>query len=136
MNFFNHTAAWIKGELLEAALILSFGLATTLSGFLFWKLGTTPNSRALPLPLAITGMIYAVIGLSMVISNQNRLMAFERSFNQDKKAFIQFEKKRVEDFQYGYTVSKAVATVCFPLTLLIFWFTRNHTLQGIGIGLA
>jgi len=136
MNFFDHTTSWLKGEILEAALILSFGFAAGLTAFLFWKLGATPNAKALLVSLVITGTIYAVIGLSMLIANQNRMKAFKLSFHQDSRAFIQSEKKRVEDFQYGYTVSKIVATVCFPLTLLLFWLPKNPTLQGIGIGLS
>lgn len=135
MNFYSHTSAWIKGELFEAALILSFGIATMLTAYLFWKVGTTPSSKALLLPLVITGIIYATIGGGMVVSNNKRTKEFEQTFQQDNKAFIQSEKVRVEGFQYGYVISKIVATLFFAATLLIFWTTKNSTWQGIGIGL-
>jgi len=135
MNFFDHTTAWIKGELFEAYLILSFGLLTILGGFLLWKIGPTPNSKALLLPLVVTGLVYASIGGSMVYSNQNRLPLYEQCYGKDKTGFVLAEKKRVEDFQYGYTISKIVASVCFPVTLLIFWWTRNPYWMAWGIGL-
>lgn len=50
-------------------------------------------------------------------------------------AFLHAEKKRVEAFQYMYTISKVVATVCFVFTLMIFWFSKSSSLQGLGIGL-
>lgn len=136
MNFFNHTSAWIKGELFEAVLIFSFGLATILAGYLFWKIGTTPSSKALLLPLVITGIIYAGIGGGMFASNNKRIKAFELAFQQAGKPFVQSEKARVEGFQYGYLISKIVATLFFTATLLIFWSTKNPVWQGIGIGLA
>ncbi|MFT3739086.1 MAG: hypothetical protein QM786_10030 [Breznakibacter sp.] len=135
MNFYNHTSAWIKGELFEATLILSFGAVAMLAGYLFWKIGTTPSSKALLLPFVITGIIYAVIGGGMLVSNNKRTKEFEQTFQQGNKAFIQSEKARVEGFQYGYVISKIVATVFFTATLLIFWTTKNPTWQGIGIGL-
>lgn len=136
MNFFQHTTAWIKGELFEAALILGFGMVTLLASFLCWRLGSTPNAKALLIPLLVIGLIYSSIGASMLVSNTNRLTEFKQRFDQGSIAFIQTEKKRVDEFQYGYTVSKLVATVCFPLTLLIFWLSRNPTWQSIGLGLA
>ncbi len=136
MSFYNHTIAWIKGELFEATLVLSFGLLTIIAGYLFWKIGTTPASKAMLLPLVITGIVYAVVGGGMLASNNKRMKEFESRFQQDDMTFIQSEKARVEGFQYGYVISKIVATVFFAATLLIFWITKNPTWQGIGIGLA
>ncbi|HEY9047890.1 MAG TPA: hypothetical protein VIN08_18410 [Ohtaekwangia sp.] len=136
MNFFHHSSTWIKGELLEAILIASFGILTMVSGFLFWKLGTTPNSKALLIPLSVTGIIYSAIGVSMLVSNNKRLVSFEKSYRQDERAFVLSEQKRVEGFQYGYTISKIVASVFFPLTLLLFWWSKSPQVQGWGIGLA
>lgn len=136
MNFISHTTAWIKGEIFEASLILGFGLLTILAGFLCWKTGMTPNAKALLFPLVVTGLVYASIGGAMLYSNQKRLPVYEQSYGKDKTGFVEAEKKRVEGFQYGYTISKIVASVCFPLTLLIFWWTKNPTSMAWGIGLA
>lgn len=136
MNLIDFTTNWIKGELFEAKLILSFGLLTIVAGLLFWKIGTTPNAKALLFPLIIVGMVYSAVGGGMLVSNQKRLVELPQSYSQNKAEFAQLEKKRVEDFQYQYKISKIVATICFALTILIFWFTKNPTWQGIGIALA
>lgn len=135
MDFFTHTTAWIKGEILEALLITAFGLVTLAGGFLFWKLGSVPAAKALLLPLIVTGLIYSAIGISMYISNQKRLTEYEQNYKLDSLSFIKAEKQRVENFQYMYVISKVVATVFFAVTLLLFWFTKNPGLHALGIGL-
>ena len=135
MDFFTHTTAWIKGEILEALLITAFGLVTLAGGFLFWKLGSAPAAKALLLPLVITGIIYSAIGISMYMSNQKRLTEYEQNYKLDSLSFIKAEKQRVESFQYMYVISKVVATVFFAVTLLLFWFTKNPGLHALGIGL-
>lgn len=136
MNFFNHTSIWIKGEIFEAILISAFGMLTIAGGFFFWKLGTIPAAKALLIPLVVTGSIYSAIGISMYISNQKRLIDYEKSYTQDNSSFINAEKQRVESFQYMYVISKVLATVLFASTLLLFWFTKSPGLQALGIGLS
>jgi hypothetical protein len=136
MDFFENTLHWIKAELFEAWFILVFGVITSLGGFLFWKIGTTPGSQSLLWPLVLSGLIYAGIGTGMLVSNQKRLAVFPPLYEQNKSAFVKAEKARVEAFQYGYLVSKIVASVFFAATLFIFWTTKNSVWQGIGIGLS
>lgn len=136
MEFIQHTINWVKDELFEAWLIVAFGVFTILVGFLFWKIGATPNAKALLWPLAISGFIYLGIGSGMLFSNYKRLEELPRSYQLDHSAFIRAEKQRVEAFQYGYKISKMVASLFFAITLLIFWSTKNATWMGIGIGLA
>lgn len=136
MDFINNTLSWIKGELFEAVLVLSFGTLIAIAGFLFWKMGSTPGSKALLFPFVIAGVIYAAIGANMLFSNNKRLTDYPQAYQKNKVEFIKSEKKRVEDFQYQYTISKIVATVCFVLTLGLFWLTKSPAWQGVGIGLA
>lgn len=136
MEFIQHTIYWIKGELFEAKLILAFGLFTIIAGFLFWKLGATPNAKALFLPLIVVGVVYSSIGGGMLYANPRRMIELPQAYKQDKAAFVKSEQKRVDDFQYGYKVSKIVATLFFLLTLVIFWSTKNPTWMGIGIALS
>ncbi|MDY6206529.1 MAG: hypothetical protein SPI30_07300 [Prevotella sp.] len=135
-GFFSHTEAWIRGEMLEGIMVCAFGLLTILAGLLFWRLGTMPSAKALLWPLVICGVIYASIGLSLRLSNGKRLAESEQVYLQDKEAFVHAEQKRVEAFQYQYVISKIVASVCFVLTMLIFWLSINPRWQGIGIGLS
>lgn len=136
MSFYNHTLNWIMGELFEAYFITYFGTITIIAGVLFGKFGYTPNSKALLIPLLAVGIIYTAIGLSMIVSNNQRMTAYRQNFEQNNTAFIHSEKKRVEDFQIGYTISKIVATICFPLTLFLFWYSKNPNAMAAGIGLS
>lgn len=135
MELIQHTTNWIKGELFEAKLIVAFGLLTIIAGFLFWKIGTTPNAKALLIPLIVVGAVYTSIGGGMLYSNPKRMVELPQSYQQNKEEFAKSEKKRVDDFQYGYKISKIVATVLFLLTLIIFWTTKNPNWMGIGIAL-
>lgn len=135
MNLIDYTANWIKGELFEAKLIVAFGIITIIAGFLFWKIGTTPNAKALLIPMIVVGAIYTTIGSGMLYSNPKRMRELPQKYEQDKIEFVKSEKKRVDDFQYGYKISKIVATIFFAFTLIIFWTTKNPNLMGIGIAL-
>lgn len=136
MNLIDYTLDWIKGEVFEAKLILAFGLVTIIAGFLFGKTGTPPNAKALFVPLLVVGCIYSAIGGGMLYSNSKRVTEFPRQYNHDTLEFAKIEKKRVDDFQYGYKVSKIVASLFFAVTLVLFWTTKNPTWTGIGIALS
>lgn len=135
MNLSDYTINWIKGELFEAKVILAFGVVTIIAGFLFFKIGTTPNAKALLVPFIVVGAIYSAIGGGMLYSNPKRMIELPQSYHKNKMEFAKTEKKRVDDFQYGYKVSKIVATIFFALTLIIFWTTKNPIWMGIGIAL-
>lgn len=135
MSLIDYTTNWIKGELFEAKLIVAFGIITIIAAYLFGKIGTTPNAKALLIPLVVVGVTYSIIGGGMLYTNPKRMVELPQSYQQDKIKFANSEKKRVEDFQYGYKISKIVAIVFFLSTLIIFWSTKNSTWMGIGIGL-
>lgn len=135
MNFFNHTQDWIKGELFEAGLITAFGILSIVGAIVIHRMSALPSGKALLWPMVIAGIIYAAIGIGMTISNNKRAADFPQTYSADAGAFVKAEKKRVEDFQYGYTISKVVATVFFIATLLLFWFTKSPLSHGIGLGL-
>lgn len=135
MNLYNYTSNWLKGELFESKMIIAFGIATIMLGILFSKIGTTPNAKALFYPFVLIGIIYAAIGGNMLYSNTKRMNEMPYLFERNKTEFAQKEKQRVESFQYQYKISKAVATIFFLATIFIFWFTKNSTWQGFGIGL-
>lgn len=136
MEIIQHTLGWIKGELFESKMIIAFGSITIVLGLLFSRIGTTPHAKALFLPLLFVGIVYFAIGSNMLLSNTKRLQEAPVLFAQNKQAFAQQEKQRVDNFQYQYKISKAIATVFFIVTLLIFWSTKNQNWQGIGIGLS
>ncbi len=135
MEFITHTTNWIKGELLESTLIITFSILLLISAFLFWKFGATPNAKVIILPLAIVGLLLCSVGASMYVSNQKRLTESKLKLEPNSVEFIQFEKKRVEAFQYMYQISKGIAVVTFVFAIFAFGFTKNATIQGIAIAL-
>ena len=136
MDFIQHTTNWIKGEIFEATIFGSFGLLTIICGLLFWKFGETPNSKAVIIPLIVVGLFFLGTAISGISGNKKKLPQYTEAYNQDKSAFIKSEKARVEGFQYLYTMTIVIASVCFLLAICAFVFTNNATLRGIGIALA
>ncbi len=135
MEFLQNTNNWVKGEILEASIIAVFGIIVLLSGVALGKFGTTPNARALLLPLLVVGILLLSFGISLYFSNQKRLSEYKEQFEENTIEFVQQEKKRVEDFQYMYIISKVIATIAFVLAFFAFWFTKSSNIQGIAIGL-
>lgn len=136
MDFYSHTQHWIKGELFESVVILAFAVMLLIIAVALWKFGTTAGAKALILPLILISAVYLGVGASLQTSNQARLQNFPTQYQQNPTAFIHAEKKRVEDFQYQYKISKAVATVCFAIALVIFWLGLAPVWQGVALGLA
>ncbi len=136
MDFIHHTTNWIKGEIFEATIFGSFGLLTIICSLLFWKFGETPNSKALIIPLIIVGLFFLGTAFSGISSNKKKIPQYTEAYKQDKSAFVKSEKARVEGFQYLYTMTIIIASVCFVLAICAFVFTHNATLRGIGIALA
>lgn len=135
MDFIEHTINWVKGEIFEAAIFGSFGLLTIICSLLLWKFGETPNSKALIIPLLIVGLFFLGTAISGIVSNNKRLPQYTNTYKEDKFAFIQSEKKRVEDFQYLYKMTIIIASVCFAVAICFFLFTNNHVLKAIGLAL-
>jgi len=136
MDFINHTTNWVKGEIFEATIIGSFGLLTIICSLLLWKLGETPNSKAVIIPIAVVGIFFLATAISGISSNNKRLHQYTEAFNKDKAEFVKSEKKRVEDFQYLYKMTIVIASISFLLAICAFTFTHNATLRAIGIALA
>ncbi len=135
MDFINFTNNWVKGEIFEAIIIAIFGLTLFIAGIAFWLFGTTSNAKSVILPLVVVGAIFIGSGVWMYISNQKRLVEYSKSFQENPREFVIKEKERVEGFMYMYPTTKAIATICFIVTLLAFWFTKSSLFHGIAIGL-
>lgn len=88
------------------------------------------------IPLLIIAVIFLVVSASLYFANSKREKEFPQLFAQDQQAFILVEKQRIEDFQYQYQISKIVATICFLLTIAIFWLSKNPTWLGIALALS
>lgn len=135
MDFYQHTENWLKGELFEGAIILVSGIILVVISLLFWKYGTTPNAKALVIPILIVGLIFTLGIASMMVSNQKRVRNFEKHYQENPKEFVVHEKLRVEDFQVLYKYSVGFAAFSFLLTIIAFGFMENRILQSICIAL-
>jgi hypothetical protein len=82
----------VKGELFEGKIIALVSFAKLLSSFLFWKFGTTPNAKAIVIPLLIVGIIAASVSAPMVFYKKKRLVEFQSNYEENRTAFIQSKK--------------------------------------------
>lgn len=135
MDFFEVTSAWVKGEIFEALLSAGFGLVLIVVGLLFWFLGKTPNAQALLIPLLVIGAILSGSGFYNAYANNKKLAVYQLEYQQNKTAFIQAEKARVEGFEGLYTFTKYLATGLFAIALLLFFFVNNRHALAIAIAL-
>lgn len=135
MEFIQHTANWVKGEIFEATIFGSFGLLTIICSLLLWKFGETPNSKAVIIPFLFVGVFFLLTAISGIVSNNKRLIQYTEAFKKDKTGFVKNEKKRVENFQYLYKLTIIIAAVCFAVAIGFFLFTDNHVLRAWGLAL-
>ncbi len=136
MELIKYTTEWAKGEIFEGICIAVLGVLTLLCTLLIWKYGTTINAKALVIPSLVIGLLFIVMGGSMVYSNNQRIAEFEKAYQANSSEFIQVEKKRVEDFQFMYPTSLAISAVCFLITMLAFSLSKNPTFHAIAIALS
>ena len=135
MNFYTHTQNWFNGELFEGKIILFSGVIITIISLIIWKYGTTPHAKSLIIPLMVVGLLFSIGISSMMMSYPKRMAQAEQSYQENFKAFVLSEKKRVEDFQVLYKYSVSFAAVCFMLTIIAFGCMENRTFQSICIAL-
>lgn len=133
MELIDHAIAWCKGEIFEGWLILLSGIIVVILAILFYKIGTTPNAKAMLYPLLVVGIMFVGIGGTMSYSNPKRVAEFQEASAENPEAFMQSEKERVEGFQYMYTMTLIIASVCFAFALLVFWFSNSPLLKAIAI---
>ena len=136
MKFIEYSIQWAKGESFEGLCVTIAGGLTLICSFLIWKYGTTLNAKALIIPTLVLGLFFSMIGSYMLYSNQQRLTEFQVAYQADSEAFLQNEKKRVEDFQIMYLVSLAISMVSFVQVILAFTFSKNPTFHAITLVLS
>jgi hypothetical protein len=135
MNLIQYTINWTKGEIFEATLFGAFGFLIIIIAAIYWKFGTTPNAKAMVIPLLVVGLFFAAMGVFGVLNNQKRIPQYEKAYEQNPSKFVQSEKQRVEDFQYLYTMTIIIASVSFAIAIGFFFLSSNHLLKAIGIAL-
>lgn len=136
MEIIDHAIAWCKGEIFEGWLILLSGVVVFILAFLFFKIGSSPNAKAMLFPLLIVGTLFIAMGATMAYSNPKRITELKRAYAENPEAFAQSEKERVEGFQYMYTITLVIASVSFVFALLVFWFSNSPTLKAVAVAVA
>lgn len=135
MNLIENTIDWAKGEIFEATVMGIFGALILLCSFLFWKYGSTPNAKALVIPLLVVGLIPFIMGISGVINNKNRIPAYQQAWEQNQQEFIQAEKERVEGFDEIFKYSYPLAIILTIGGAILFFMLDSSTWKGISIAM-
>jgi len=136
MTIIEHSISWAKGEQFEGMCIAIGGIITMVVTFLLWKYGTTPNAKSLIVPSLVLGVIFILMGITMINSNGKRPAEYQQAYESDSAQFLLDEKKRVEDFQFLYPTSLGISAVCFLITLIAFIWSKNPTFHAISIALS
>ena len=135
MDFYQNTQDWLKGELFEGTILLISGIILLIISLILWKFGSTPNAKALIIPIMVVGLLFILGVGGFMVSNQKRISNFEKSYQENPKEFIESEKQRVEEFQVLYKYSVGFAAISFLLTIIAFGFVENRIFQSICIAL-
>lgn len=135
MDIIQHTTDWIKGEIFEGKVVLLFGVVTFICAFLFYKIGTTPNAKAMLFPLLVAGFMFIGIGGSMLYSNPKRLTEFPKAYQENPDVFIQSEKERVQAFTKWYPTTRYAFAGIGILGIVLFLFWDKPIGRAIGIAL-
>ena len=135
MDFYQNTQDWLKGELFEGTILLISGIILLIISLILWKFGSTPNAKALIIPIMVVGLLFILGVGGFMVSNQKRISNFEKSYQENPKEFIESEKQRVEEFQILYKYSVGFAAISFLLTIIAFGFVEDRIFQSICIAL-
>lgn len=120
----------------EMVLITIAGIVLAAGGLAFGKLGSTPLSRAVQVPLVLSGFLCAALGISGYIINQRRISVYEQMYREDPGNFARAELQRVATFEPMYLATKIVAPLCFAIATILFWLSLNPNVRAIGLVLA
>ena len=135
MEFIEHTISWVKGEILEAAIMGIVGFMIIIASILFWKFGDTPYAKALIIPLLITGIIPFTMGISGIYSNNARIPEFTKHWEQSPDKFIQDEKERVEGFDNIFKYSYPAAIILVVGGAILFFVFKTPNWKAISLAL-
>ncbi|PRY30427.1 hypothetical protein CLV58_12448 [Spirosoma oryzae] len=132
-RFIRYTIDWCQGEILEGRIVLLFGCLCTLVTLILWRTGTTPNAKALVIPLLVVSLLHVGTGLSMMRSNRARINAFSMAYQANPAQFVQQEKIRTESFMKWYPLTRYVVGGLFLIGMLVFLFTTAPLWKSVAI---
>lgn len=136
MTFIDHSILWLKGEILEGAIIGIVGFIILLCGLAFWKFGHNPGGKAFIIPMVICGALFLSAGGSMSYFNNKKIQEFQQTYTNNPAEFVVAEKKRVEGFQYLYKTTIYTALILFALAIIAQFVTTSQNIKAISIALS
>ena len=135
MDFIANSLQWCKGEIFEGRLYLLFGIAVCLLALIYWKSASTDFAKAIFMPFLLLGLLASGTGLSLIMSNEKRLIDYQQAFNANPSEFIASEKSRTEGFikWYPYTMYGMSALMIAGIALFLFLPTAGGRAYGLAI---
>jgi hypothetical protein len=133
MTFFKHTENWFKGEIVEAGMLIIFGVMLIILALYFWKFGTSPTTRVLVIPFLVVGLFFAIVAGAGIVRNKVRLEAFRAEHQKAPAEFVQSEKKRVEGFLGWYRPLLIGWSVLLLVGLALFNFWGGNLGRAVGL---
>jgi hypothetical protein len=123
MDFIQHTINWCKGEIFEGSMVALYGAVIVIVSILFRKIGTTPFAKAMFIPLLVVGLLCIIVGGSMVVNNNKRIVEYRKAFEMNPQEFIKSEKERTDNFikWYPYTMYITAVVIIIAIVCYLFW---------------
>lgn len=118
---------WAKAELVSTPFFILAGTVFIVMGFGFWQIGKTDLARAYIIPSLVAGTLLVIIGVGLFFTNKSRIIQFNKSYTENKIAFIDSELKRTEATLKEYknvvfTGIPILIAVCAFILLLVNTF--------------
>lgn len=135
MTFLEHTLNWVKGELFEAGMLALWGTVLVVVAAYFWKFGHTPTAKALISPFLVVGLFWGIAGGISLSVNTHRIDTYSLEFQKEPRAFVNQERKRVDDFIWVYRYLLIGWSVMIVAGLLIFMVWGGNHGRAFGLGL-
>ena len=134
MEFIQHTINWCKGEIVEGSMVALWGALIVIVSTLFRKFGATPFTKAMFVPLLVVGLLCLIVGGSLVVNNNRRIIAYQKAYEINPREFIQSEKERTDNFikWYPYTMYITAVIIMVGIGCYLFWASA----WGRAIGLS
>ena len=123
MEFIQHTINWCKGEIFEGSMVALYGAVIVIVAILFRKMGTTPFTKAMFIPLLVVGLLCIIVGGSLVVNNNRRIVEYRKAFEMNPQEFIKSEKERTDNFikWYPNTMYIAAGVIIIGVGCYLFW---------------
>ncbi len=133
IKYFNE---WAKAEIIASFYFMFIGLLYALGSFCLWKIGEAPLSRALIIPLLVSGILLLGAGVGFYVSNKTKLNNFEMDYKSDPEKVINAELERTSSTIKTYeNVALKIFPIIIIITALIASFTSNVNVKAIGIAI-